>query len=126
MWECEIEKYSPILKYFKHIIISIWLYELRDKESIEKINNLPKQHHYEVRAYYYKKDAKYDSLNLIDPRFEDLSIRYQEYPYQIKLKRLNSKSNELVSKLSITTISRMNRQMIKTDSEYLKELLFTM
>ena len=120
----EIEKYSSILKYFKHIIILIQLSELRNKKSIKKIKNLPKQHHYELRTDY-EKGAKYDLLNLIDPRFENLSIRYLGYPYEVKIKRSNSKSNELVSKLSITAINRMNKQMIKSDSEYLKELLFT-
>ena len=120
----DINKYSSILKYFKHIIILIGLYDLKNKESIEKINNLPKQHHYELRTDY-RKDVKYDFLNLIDPRFKSLSIRYLGYPYEIKIKRSNSTSNELASKLSITTINRINRQMIKTDSEYLKELLFT-
>ena len=117
----DINKYSSILKYFKHIIIWIRLSELRDKESIEKINNLPKQYHYELRWYYYK-NTKYDFLNLIDQRFENLSIRYLWYPYEIKIKRSNSTSNELISKLSIAKINLMNRQMIKTDSEYLKEL----
>ena len=117
----DINKYSSILKYFKHIIIWIRLSELRDKESIEKINNLPKQYHYELR-WYYVKDTKYDFFNLIDQRFENLSIRYLWYSYEIKIKRSNSTSNELISKLSITTINLMNRQMIKTDSEYLKEL----
>ena len=125
LWVSEIEKYSSILKYFKHIIIRIWPFDLRNKELIEKINNPPKQHHYELRTEYYK-DTKYDFLNLIDSRFENLSINYQKYPYQIKLKTLNSISNELVSKWSITAINKINRQMIKTDSEYLKELLFTM
>ena len=36
-----IEEYYLILKYFKHIIISIWLYDLKYKQSIKKINNLP-------------------------------------------------------------------------------------
>ena len=120
----EIEKYSSILKYFKHIIILMLLSELRSKESIKKIKNLPKQHHYELRTDY-EKGAKYDLLNLIDPRFENLSIRYLGYPYEVKIKRSNSTSNGLVSKLSITAINRMNKQMIKTDSENLKELLFT-
>ena len=118
----DIEYYSSILKYFKHIII--FLSELRSKELIEKINNLPKQHHYEFKAYS-EKYTKYDFLNLIDPRFENLSIEYLGYSYEIKVKRSNSTPNELVSKLSITTINRMNRQMIKTDSEYLR-ILFTM
>ena len=121
----EILYYSPILKYFKHIIILIWLSDLRDKELIEKINNLPKQYHYELRIEY-SKGVKFDFLNLIDPRFKNLSIRYLGYPYEIKIKRSNSTPNEPVSKWSITTINRMNRQMIKIDSEYLKELLFTM
>ena len=116
-----IEKYSSIWKHFKHIIISIS--DLRSKESIEKINNLPKQHHYEFRTYY-DKDTKYDFLNLIDPRFENLSIRYSWYPYEIKIKRSSSTSNELASKLSITAINKMNRQMIKTDSKYLKQFLY--
>ena len=118
-----IKDYSPILKYFKHIIIWIWLFELRDKESIEKINNLPKQHHYELSTYYVK-DTKYDLLNLIDSRFENLSIRYSGYPYEIKIKRSNSTSNEQTSKWSITAINKINRQMIKTDSEYLKQFLY--
>ena len=120
----EINKHSSILKYFKHIIIWIWFSELKNKKSIEKINNLPKQHHYELRAYS-EKDTKYDSLKLIDPRFENLSIEYVWYPYEIKIKRSNSTPNEQVSKWGITTINRMNRQMIKTDSEYLR-ILFTM
>ena len=119
----DIEYYSSILKYFKHIII--FLSELRNKKSIEKINNLPMQYHYELRAYS-EKYTKYDFLNLIDPRFENLSIEYIEYPYEIKINKTNSTPNEKVSKWSITTINRMNRQMVKTDSEYLKELLFTM
>ena len=121
----DINKYSSILKYFKHIIISIWLFELWNKTIIEEINNLPKQHQFDLRWYYYK-DTKYDFLNLIDPRFENLSIRYSGYPYEIKIKRPKSKSNEPISKWSIVTINRMNRQMIKTDSEYLRKLLFTM
>ena len=119
----EIEDYSPIFKYFKHIIIRIALYDLKSKESIKKINNLPKQHHYEVRACYYKKGAKYDFLNLIDSRFENVSIEYLRYPYEIKIKRSNSTSDKRVSKWSITTINEMNRQMIKTDYEYLKQFL---
>ena len=119
----DIEYYSSILKYFKHIII--FLSELRDKKLIETINNLSKQHHYELRAYYYK-DTKYDLLNLIDPRFENISIKYFGYPYEIKINIPNSASNELVSKWSITMINRMNRQMIKIDSENLIKLLFTM
>ena len=83
------------------------------------------QYHYELRAYY-EKDVKYDFLNLIDPRFENLSIKYIGYPYEIKIKRSNSTPNKQVSKWSITTINKMNRQMIKTDSEYLRKLLFTM
>ena len=126
LWLNKIEKYTSIFKYFKHIIIWIWLSDLRNKESISKINNLPKQYHYELRTEYDEKDAKYDSLNLIDPRFENLSIEYFGYPYEIKINRSNSTSNELVSKWSITAINRMNRQMIKTDSEYLERLLFTM
>ena len=121
----EIEKYSPILKYFKHIIIWISPFVLRSKELIEKINNLPKQHHYKLRTYY-EKDVKYDFLNLIDQRFENLSIEYLGNAYKIKIKRSNSTSNEQVSKWSITTINRMNKQIIKTDSEYLIKLLFTM
>ena len=123
LWLSDIEYYSSILKYFKHIII--FLSELKDKKLIETINNLPKQHHYELRAYYVK-DNKYDFLNLIDPRFETLSIKYRGYPYEIKIKRSNSTSNEIASKWSITTISLMNKQIIKTDSENLKRLLFTM
>ena len=125
LWVSEIEEYSLHLKYFKHITIWISLSVLRNKGSIEKINNLPKQHHYEVRTYY-KKDNKYDFLNLIDPRFEKLSIWYSRYPYEIKIKRSNSTSNELVSKWSISTINTMNRRMTKTDSEYFIKLLFTM
>ena len=121
----DIEYYSSIFKYFKHIIISIRPSYLRDKKFIENINNLPKQYHYEVRSYS-EKYTKYDFLNLIDPRFENLSIRYSGYPYEIKIKRSNSTPNEQVSKWGITAINKMNRQMIKTDSEYLKELLFTM
>ena len=120
-----INYYSPILKYFKHIIKWIWLFELKNKESIEKINNLPKQHHYDLRTYY-NKDTKYDFLNLIDPRFENISLEYPGYPYEIKIKRSNTTLNKPASKWSITTTNQMNRQMIKTDSEYLKELLFTM
>ena len=125
LWVSKIEKYSSIMKYFKNIIIWIQSFDLRNKKSIEKINNLPKQHHYELRILY-EKNTEYDLLNLIDSRFENLSIKYPGYPYKIKIKRSNSTSNELVSKWSITTINEMNRQMIKTDSEYLKELLFTM
>ena len=121
----DIEKYSSILNYFKHIMIWISPFDLRSKKWIKKINNLQKQYHYELRTYYYK-DTKYDFLNLIDSRFENLSIKYPGYPYEIKIKRSNSTSNELASKWSITKINRMNRQMIKTDSEYLKELLFSM
>ena len=106
-------------------MIWIWFSELRSKESIERINNLPKQCNYELRAHYYKGD-KYDFLNLIDPRFENLSIKYTEYPYEIKIKRINSTSDELISKWSITTINKMNKQMIKIDSENLIKLLFTM
>ena len=115
----EIEHYILIIKHFKHIIVWI-LSDLRNKKLIEKIHNLPKQYHYEVRALY-EKDTKYGFLNLIDPRFENLLIKYLWYPYEIKIKRSNSTSNELVSKLSITTINRINRQMIKTDSEYFKK-----
>ena len=122
-WLNKIEHYSPILKYFKHIIIRISLIDLRNKKSIEKINNLPKQHHYELRILY-EKNTEYDLLNLIDPRFENLSIRYSTYPYEIKIKRLNSTSNELASKWNITAINKINRQMIKTDSKYLKQFLY--
>ena len=59
LWFSKIEEYSLYLKYFKHFTIWISLSDLRNKDSIEKINNLPKQHHYEVRTYY-KKDNKYD------------------------------------------------------------------
>ena len=121
----DIEKNLSIMKYFKHIIISIWQSDLRNKKLIETINNFQKQYHYELRSHYFK-GVKYDSLNLIDPRFENLSIKFSRYPYEIKIKRLKSTSNEQVSKWSITTINRMNRQMIKTDSEYLIKLLFTM
>ena len=127
-WLNKIEYYSPIFKYFKHIIIRISLYDLRKKKLVDKINNLPKQYHYEVRSYYYK-GVKYDFLNLIGLRFENLSIKYIGYPYEIKIKRSkrsNSTPIEQVSKWGITAINKMNRQMIKTDSEYLKELLFTM
>ena len=127
-WLNKIEYYSPIFKYFKHIIIRISLYDLRKKKLVDKINNLPKQYHYEVRSYYYK-GVKYDFLNLIGLRFENLSIKYIGYPYEIKIKRSkrsNSTPNEQVSKWGITAINKMNRQMIKTDSKYLKELLFTM
>ena len=120
-----INYYSPILKYFKHIIKWIWLFELKNKESIENINNLPKQHHYDLRTYY-NKDTKYDFLNLIDPRFENISLEYPGYPYEIKIKRSNTTLNKLASKWGITTTNQMNRQMIKTDSEYLRKLLFTM
>ena len=123
LWLSDIEYYSSILKYFKHIII--FLFELKDKKLIETINNLPKQHRYELRAYYVK-DYKYDFLNLIDPRFENLSIRYQGFLYEIKIKRPKSTPNEQVSKWSITTINIMNRRMTKTDSEYFIKLLFTM
>ena len=119
----KIEHYSPILKYFKHIIIRISLIDLRNKKSIEKINNLPKQHHYELRILY-EKNTEYDLLNLIDQRFENLSIWYPRYPYEIKIKRLNSTSNELASKWNITAINKINRQTIKTDSEYLKQFLY--
>ena len=119
----EIDKYSSILKYFKHIVIWMQSFELRNKKSIEKINNLPKQCHYELRTDYIK-GAKYDFSNLIDPRFENLSIRYSTYPYEIKIKRSNSTSDEQVSKWSMTAINRMNRQMIMTDSEYLKQFLY--
>ena len=125
LWLSDIEEYSSIMKYFKYIIILIRPSDLRDKEIIEKINNLPIQHYYYLCTYNIK-GTKYDSLNLIDPRFENVLIRYQRYPYEIKIKRSNSTSNEQVSKWDITTINQMNRQMIKTDSEYLKELLFTM
>ena len=118
-----IEKYSSKLKYFKNIIIWIQLFDLRNKKPIENINNLPKQYHYELRIWY-EKNAEYDLLNLIDSRFENLSIRYLGYPYEIKIKRPNRTSNELISKLSITAINKMNRQMIKTDSEYLKQFLY--
>ena len=121
----EINLNSSILKYFKHIMIWISPFDLRSKKLIEKINNLQKQYHYELRSHYFKR-VKYDFLNLIDTRFENLSIKYPEYPYEIKIKRSNSTLNELASKWSITVINRMNRQMIKTDSKYLKELLFTM
>ena len=121
----KIEKYSSIFKYFQHIIIWIWLSDLKNKESINKINNLPKQHHYDLRTYY-NKDTKYDFLNLIDPRFENISLEYPGYPYEIKIKRSNTTLNKLASKWSITTTNQMNRQMIKTDSEYLRKLLFTM
>ena len=120
-----VEYYSSFLKYFKHINILILLDDIRNKELNEFFNSLPKQYHYELRPYYYK-DTKYDFLNLIDSRFENLSIRYRGFPYGIKIKRINSTSNELVSKWSITTINEIKRWMIKTDSEYLKELLFTM
>ena len=120
----EIEDYSPILKHFKHIIIWISLSDLRKKESIENINNLPKQYHYKLRSLY-EKGAKYDFLNLIDSRFENLLIRYPGFLYEIKIKRSNSTSNELASKLSITIINKMSNQMIKIDSEYLRKLLFT-
>ena len=123
LWLSDIEYYSSILKYFKHIII--FLFELKDKKLIETINNLPKQHRYELRAYYVK-DYKYDFLNLIDQRFENLSIRYQGFLYEIKIKRPKSTPNEQVSKWSITTINIMNRRMTKTDSEYFIKLLFTM
>ena len=116
----KIEEYYSILKYFKHIIIWILLSDLRNKKLIKKINSLPMQYYYELITNYYK-DTKYDFLNLIDPRFENLSIRYLLYPYEIKIKRPKSTSNEPVSKWSITTINRINRQMIKTDSEYLKQ-----
>ena len=119
----KIKNYSSILNYFKHIIIRISLYDLRNKKSIEKINNLPKQYHYELKAYY-EKGTKYDSLDLIDSRFENLSMKYFGYPYEIKIKRPKSTSNELVSELAITTINRINRQMIKTDSEFLKQFLY--
>ena len=121
----KIEKYSSIFKYFQHIIIWIWLSDLKNKESMNKINNLPKQHHYDLRTYY-NKDTKYDFLNLIDPRFENISLEYPGYPYEIKIKRSNTTLNKLASKWSITTTNQMNRQMIKTDSEYLRKLLFTM
>ena len=119
----DIEKYSLLLKYFKHIIILIWPSDLRSKELIEKINNLPKQCHYELKTYYTK-GVKYDFLNLIDPKFENLSIKYIGYPYEIKIKRSNSTSNKLVSKWNITAFNKINRQMIKTDSEYLKQFLY--
>ena len=120
---CRIKYYSSILKYFKHIIVLISLSELRNKVLIEKINNLPKQHHYELRICY-EKNTEYDLLNLIDKRFENLSIKYPGYPYEIKIKRPNRTSNELISKLSIAAINKINRQMIKTDSEYLKQFLY--
>ena len=120
-----IEHNSSILKYFKHITISIWLFELENKELIEKINNLPKKHHYDLRTYY-NKDTKYDFLNLIDPRFENITLEYPGYPYEIKIKRSNTTSNELASKWSITTTNLMNKQIIKTDFENLKASLFTM
>ena len=120
-----IEHNSSFLKYFKHIIIWIRPSELRNKELIERINNLSKQYHYELRTEYYRY-SKYDFLNLIDARFKNLSINYRGYPYEIKINKTNSTSNELVSKWSITAINRMKRQMIKTDSEYLIKLLFTM
>ena len=110
----DIKYYSPILKYFKHIRIWKSPFDLRSKKLIEKINNLPKQHHYELRTDYFKY-SKYGFLNLINPRIENLSIEYEGYPYEIKIKRSNSTSNKLVSKWSITTINEMNRRMIKTD-----------
>ena len=119
----DIEDNSYIFKYFKHIAVWIQSYELKNKESIEMINNLPKQYHYELKTFNIE-DVKYDLLNLIDPRFEHLLIEYSEYPYNIKMKRPKSTSNELVSKLNITAINKMNRQMIKTDSEYLKRFLY--
>ena len=125
LWVCEFEKYTSIFKYFKHIIIWIPSFEIKNKEIIEEINNLPIQH-YCYLCTYYRKDIKYDSLNLIDPRFENVLIRYPRYPYETKIKRPNNTPNELVSKWSITAINRMNKQMIKTDSEYLIKLLFTM
>ena len=119
-----IEHNFSILKYFKHIIISIWLFELENNDFIEKINNLPKQHHNELRTIY-NKDTKYDFLNLIDPGFKNLSLEYYGYPYDIKIKRSNSTPNKQVSKWSIITINRMSKQMIKTYSENLIALLFT-
>ena len=121
----KIKYYYPILKYFKHIIKWIWLYELWNKTFIEEINNLPKQHQFDLRICY-NKDTKYDFLNLIDPRFENLSIEYFGYPYEIRIKRSNSTSNELALKWSITRINLMNKQIIMTDSENLKAFLFTM
>ena len=119
----DIEKYSSLLKYFKHIIILILPIDLGNQESIAEINNVPKQYHYEL-CTYYRKDVKFDFSNLIDPRFENLSIKYLWFSYEIKIKRSKSTSNELVSELNITTINLMSRQMIKTDSEYLKQLLY--
>ena len=121
----KIKYYYPILKYFKHIIKWIWLYELWNKTFIEEINNLPKQHQFDLRICY-NKDTKYDFLNLIDPRFENLSIEYFGYPYEIRIKRSNSTSNELALKWSITRINLMNKQIIMTDSENLKAFLFKM
>ena len=63
----DIEYYSSIFKYFKHIIIFILPIYLENKKFIENINNLPNQYYYELRACY-EKGAKYDSLNLIDSR----------------------------------------------------------
>ena len=121
----EIDNDITIIKYFKHIIIWILSSVLKNKESIEKINNLPKKYHYELWIFY-EKDTNYDFLNLINPRIENLSIEYLLYPYEIKIKRPNSAANEPASKWNITPINRINRRMIKTDSEYLKALLFTM
>ena len=84
----KLEEYSEILKHFKLINIVLKCFEEDIRQRIEVINSLPKQYKYKIFIIQTDMFINEDGFNLIDNRFEDMTIVAKNF----EIKRIKPRS----------------------------------